>query len=65
MRLQPALTRLSCWEQNKEWGPGEEGKEKYAQCPGRVSLFSGQSGVRGLLPTLSTHPWVGIPLSHS
>ena len=33
--------------------------------PTRVSLFSGQSGMGGLLSTLSTHPWVGIPLSHS
>ena len=33
--------------------------------PARVSLFSGQSGVGGLLSTLFTHPWVGIPLSHS
>ena len=33
--------------------------------PPRVSLFSGQSGMGGLLSTLSTHPWVGIPLSHS
>jgi hypothetical protein len=33
--------------------------------PARVSLFSGQSGVGRLLSTLSTHPWVGIPLSHS
>ena len=33
--------------------------------PSRVSLFSGQSGMGGLLSTLSTHPWVGIPLSHS
>ena len=33
--------------------------------PTRVSLFSGQSGVGGLLSTLFTHPWVGIPLSHS
>jgi hypothetical protein len=56
---------LACWEQNKKkgrgWGPGEERKEH----PARVSLFSGQSGVGGLLSTLSTHPWVGIPLSHS
>ena len=41
-------------------GKGERGSR-----PARVSLFSGQSGVGGLLPTLSTHPWVGIPLSHS
>jgi hypothetical protein len=27
-------------------------------------LFSGQSSVGVLLPTLSTYPWVGIPLSH-
>jgi hypothetical protein len=35
--------------------------------PTRGSLFSGQSGMGGLLPTLSisTYPWVGIPLSHS
>jgi hypothetical protein len=30
--------------------------------PARVSVFSGQSGMGGLL---STHPWLGIPLSHS
>jgi hypothetical protein len=33
--------------------------------PARVSLFPGQSSVGGLLSILSTHPWVGIPLSHS
>ena len=43
------------------------GEEKRGPPPTRVSLFSGQSGigVEGLLPTLSTHPWVGIPLFHS
>ena len=48
-----------------EGGPGRSGIGK--RCPqlARVSLFSGQSGVGGLLSTLSTHPWVGIPLSHS
>ena len=46
---------------------GEVGEEKRGPPPTRVSLFSGQSGigVEGLLPTLSTHPWVGIPLSQS
>jgi hypothetical protein len=41
------------------------GEGKRGPRPTRVSLFSGQSGVGGMLPTLSTHPWVGIPLSHS
>ena len=58
-----------CWEQNKKGSPGrapgEMGKGKRGPRPARASLFSGQSGVGGLLPTLSTHPWVGIPLSHS
>jgi hypothetical protein len=40
-------------------------EEKICPHPARVSLFSGQSGMGGLLSTLSTHPWVGIPLSHS
>jgi hypothetical protein len=44
---------------------GEVGEGKRGPHPARVSLSSGQSGVGGLLPTLSTHPWVGIPLSHS
>jgi hypothetical protein len=43
-------------------GGGREGKGPH---PARVSLCSGQSGVGGLLPTLSTHPWVDIPLSYS
>ena len=48
-------------------GLGPWGRMEGKRCPHptRVSLFSGQSGVGGLLPTLSTHPWVGIPLSHS
>ena len=57
-----------CWEQNKggcRGGPGEVGEGKRGPHPTRVSLFSGQSGVEGLLPTLSTHPWVGIPVFHS
>jgi hypothetical protein len=44
------------------WGRTEG---KICPHPTRVSLFSGQSGMGGLLSTLSTHPWVGIPLSHS
>jgi hypothetical protein len=61
------FTVLCCWEQNKggPGGPGRSGIGKRCPHPSRVSLFSGQSGVGGLLPTLSTHPWVGIPLSHS
>jgi hypothetical protein len=62
-------TVLIYWEQNKRgrgsgvpWGRTEG---KRCPCPTRVSLFSGQSGVGRLLSTLSTHPWVGIPLSHS
>jgi hypothetical protein len=56
-----------CWEQNKgeAGGVGRGGIGKRCPHPVRVFLFSGQSGVGGLLPTLSTHPWVGIPLSHS
>jgi hypothetical protein len=47
-------------------GPlGRSGIGKRCPRPDRVSLFSGQSGVGGLLPTLSTQPWVSIPLSHS
>ena len=47
------------------WGLGVVGEGKRGPRPARVSLFSGQSGVRGLLPTLSIHPWVGISLFHS
>jgi hypothetical protein len=46
---------------------GPWGRREGQRCrhPARFSLFSGQSGVGGLLSTLSTHPWVGIPPSHS
>jgi hypothetical protein len=44
---------------------GRSGIGKRCPPPTRVSLISGQSGVGGLLPTVSTHPWVGIPISHS
>ena len=60
-----------CWEQNKrrggvlDWGLGRSRLRNKCPHPARVSLFSGQSGMGGLLSTLSTHPWVGIPLSHS
>ena len=52
---------------NKIKGGGPCGRMEGKRCPHptRVSLFSGQSGMGGLLSTLSTHPWVGIPLSHS
>jgi hypothetical protein len=42
-------------------GPGALGKTGRKKMPtfARVSLFSGQSGLGGLLSTLSTHPWVG------
>jgi hypothetical protein len=46
-------------------GPWRSGIGKRYPRPTRVSLFSGQSGVGGLLSTISTHPCVGIPLSHS
>jgi hypothetical protein len=46
-------------------GPWGRTEGKICPHPTRVSLFSGQSGMGGLLSTLSTHPWVGIPLSHS
>jgi hypothetical protein len=51
----------------KRGGLGPWGRTEGKRCPhpSRVSLFSGQSGVGGLLSTLSTHPSVGIPLSHS
>ena len=48
-----------------DWGLGRSRLRNKCPHPARVSLFSGQSGVGGLLSTLSTHPWVGIPLSHS
>jgi hypothetical protein len=54
-----------CWEQNKKGGPGDQWDRKKMPTHPRVSLFSGQSGVGGLLSTLSTQPWVHIPLSHS
>jgi hypothetical protein len=58
-----------CWEQNlkKGVGLGPWGRTEGKRCPhpARISLFSGQSGMGGLLSTLSTHPWLGIPLSHS
>jgi hypothetical protein len=64
-----ASDALWCWEQKKggggQGGPGKVGEGKRGPCPTRVSLFSDQSGVGGLLPTLPTYPWVGIPLSHS
>jgi hypothetical protein len=46
---------------------GHWGRTEGKRCPRpfRFSLFSGQSGMGGLLSTLSTHPWVGISLSHS
>jgi hypothetical protein len=44
----------------KGGGLGKNGRKKMPMFP----LFSGQSSVGGLLPTLSTHTWVGIPLSH-
>ena len=65
----PPEGSLDCWELNKRGvprSPGEEQKEKDVHaCPTRLSLFSGQLGMGRLLPTLSTHPWVGIPLSLS
>ena len=48
-----------------DWGLGRSRLRNKCPHPARVSLFSGQSGMGGLLSTLSTHPWVGIPLSHS
>jgi hypothetical protein len=45
--------------------PWRRNEGKRCTCPSRVSLFSGQSGMGGLLSALSTHPWVVIPLSHS
>ena len=48
-----------------DWGLGRSRLRNKCPYPARVSLFSGQSGMGGLLSTLSTHPWVGIPLSHS
>jgi hypothetical protein len=56
-----------CWEQNQVGGGESWGRTKGKICPhpARVSLFSVQSGVGGVLPTLSTRLWVGIPLSNS
>jgi hypothetical protein len=52
-----------CWELKRgtlgKWGKGK------THAPPEFHIFSGQSGVGGLLPNLSIHPWVGIPLSHS
>jgi hypothetical protein len=42
---------------------GKNGR-KNMPTPHQSFLFSGQSGVGGLLSTLSIHPWVGIPLPH-
>jgi hypothetical protein len=49
------------WELKKRGSWGSGGK---AHAPPDFHLSSGQSGMGGLLPTLSTHPWMGIPLSH-
>jgi hypothetical protein len=65
----PSMT--SCWKQNKKKGGGHVqgpwGRTEGKRCPHptRVSLLSGQSCVRGLISTLSTHAWVGILLSPS
>ena len=46
------------WEQNNGGcsGPWGRMEGKIYPHPTKVSLFSGQSGVEGQLPTLSTHP---------
>ena len=46
-------------------GMGRSGIGKRCPHPQQNFPLSCQSGMGGLLPTLSTHPWVGIPLSHS
>jgi hypothetical protein len=51
------------WEL-KKGVQGKRGKGK-SLTPPEFHLFSGLSGMGGLLHTLSTHPWVGIPLSYS
>ena len=56
---------MSVGNKIKRGGPCGRMEGKRCPHPTRVSLFSGQSGMGGLLSTLSTHPWVGIPLSHS
>ena len=56
---------MSVGNKIKRGGPCGRMEGKRCPHPTRVSLFSGQSGVGGLLSTLFTHPWVGIPLSHS
>ena len=49
----------------KKGGPRGGGGRGKAHTSPEFHLYSAQSGLGGLPPTLSTHPWVGIPLSHS
>jgi hypothetical protein len=61
----PACCHVGNKKKGEGLGPWGRMEGKRCPHPSRVSLFSGQSGMRRLLSTLSTHPWVGIPLSHS
>jgi hypothetical protein len=55
------MAALKLWEL-KKGGLEEEGEGKKADISPEFQLYSGQSGVGDLLPTFSTHPWVGILL---